>query len=52
MANMSVAQIERELAVRICKDAWLPTKYSSSKDTTETVDGNRANNRSREAFCK
>ena len=51
MANMSAAQLSRELAKPICDKAWKPLTYSSTKDTSETVDGVRANNRAREAFC-
>lgn len=37
---------------KLCNEAWLPISYSSTKDTPETVEGVRANNRAREAFCK
>ena len=33
-----------------CRDAWLPTTYSS-RDTPETQLGNRANNASRDGWC-
>jgi len=52
MSNMDAATISRELAKGICADAWKPTTYSSSKDSQETVAGNRANNRARSAFCR
>lgn len=51
MANMSAEQLSRELAKPICSDAWKPLTYSSTKDTPETVDGVRASNRARKAFC-
>lgn len=38
--------------LRICKDAWKDVSYSSSKDTQQTIDEVRANNRARKAFCK
>lgn len=36
----------------ICSEAWKPITYSSSRDTPETVDQVRANNRAHQAFCK
>lgn len=51
MQNMSVRQIEKALTERICAEAWQPSTYSS-RDTPETIDGNRANNRARDAFCR
>lgn len=50
-ARPSVAA-EQQIVKRICTEAWLPVEYDSEHDTVETVEGNRANNRSREAFCK
>jgi len=38
--------------LKLCNEAWRPITYSSSKDTPETVDEVRANNRARKAFCK
>lgn len=35
----------------ICKDAWKDVSYSSSKDTQQTVDEVRSQNRARKAFC-
>jgi hypothetical protein len=51
IANMDPDQVIRELSKPICADAWKPLTYSSSKDTPETVEGVRSNNRARKAFC-
>lgn len=45
------AEAEATLAADVCR-AWPVTPYSSSKDTPETVVGNRANNAARAAYCK
>lgn len=31
---------------------WTPAEYSASKDSQETIDGNRALNARRDAYCK
>jgi hypothetical protein len=31
---------------------WTPATYSAKGDTPETIDGNRALNAKRDAFCK
>lgn len=31
---------------------WTPATYSASKDSPETIDGNRALNARRDAYCK
>lgn len=43
--------IERRIVDDTCKRAWLVTTYSS-RDTSETQLGNRANNARRDAYCK
>lgn len=44
-------ELARELVSDICRRAWLPVEYDSEADSPETVDGNRASNRRRAAFC-
>lgn len=51
VAKLPADQVIAEFTGKVCKEAWLPTPYSSSRDSQETIDGNQANNRSRDAFC-
>ncbi len=51
MIDREASKTEERIVKRICSDAWKPTPYDSKRDTQETIDGNRANNRARDAFC-